>query len=191
MQVSILLSHWHYTLRADVLIHQVDKSPAVKMTKQACPCRARCFPACYWDKVSQPVSNVEIVAPVVPMNSEATPNPLVVEEDITMTTKPNALGMFQVYPHPPTIDSDQRFDLVAVCDAPELAHSSIGCTPTWLSMIAGSLSHVVPTNLYHPLPNGTVHGCQTDKWCTATGGILQEKMKILRVNIIIELTFMN
>jgi hypothetical protein len=172
MQVSILLSHWHYTLRADVLIHQVDKSPAVKMTKQACPCRARCFPACYWDKVSQLVSNVEIV-------------------DITMTTKPNALGMFQVYPHPPTIDSDQRFDLVAVCDAPELAHSSIGCTPTWLSMIAGSLSHVVPTNLYHPLPNGTVHGCQTDKWCTATGGILQEKMKILRVNIITELTFMN
>jgi hypothetical protein len=89
------------------------------------------------------------------MNSEATPDPLVVEEDITVTTKPDALGMFRVYPHPPTVDPDQRFDLVEVCDAPELVRLLISCTPTWLSMIAGSLSQVVPTNLYHPLPNET------------------------------------
>jgi hypothetical protein len=41
MQVSILLSYWHYTSRADVLIHQVDESAAVEMTEQARPRRAR------------------------------------------------------------------------------------------------------------------------------------------------------
>jgi hypothetical protein len=128
--------------------HQVDELEEVDEAEPARPRRARRLPARYQDDVPQTVSHVALAAPTLPKASE-TNN---AEEDTTIITKPDALGMFRTYPHAPTVDPDQAFSLKAISDTP---NASSPLPSQSLNIMSGPLRQVLPSNIFHPLPDIT------------------------------------